>query len=339
MTQVNIEEILKQADAINKQVAKHNSDNQKSEGMREATRTRIISQLNEFNSMYGTSLTVDNTELFQETYKNAVISIHNETQQLSQVLEAVRNNDVKLVTQLTGIDIAQDTIKMPRIDINLDEMEKHADKSLKIAQDNATIEGALVGEETEVETPQEEEVVDTNAVKDFFANVNKQAQETKIADNIQAGVSGAIQTPTEPAQPVQQTQQETPLFQFGGNVTPEPEQQKQESQPAQQTQQPIQFTGFNVPSQPTQPVQEEKPKATVPDFSRMFGGSQPQEEEKVEEKPADVPSFIGNFKQEGQPSTPKPIESNSKLEDALANQGQNMPEMNFGSIDIEDEQE
>src|SRR5690606_28831688 len=74
---------------------------------------------------------------------------------------AIDDNDIKKVMELTGIDIEQDSIKMPVINIDMDEMEKQADKAFKqVEQNNSDIPKVFGLGVEDIEAINEEEVED-----------------------------------------------------------------------------------------------------------------------------------------------------------------------------------
>jgi uncharacterized protein YecA (UPF0149 family) len=324
-----VDQILKQAEAINQAIEKHNIENQKQEGFREATKKRLVEQLEEYNRLFGTSLTLEDTEGIQKEYEKAFMEIVTESKKMQEVLKAVQENDIQKVSQLTGIDIEQDTIKVPAINVDMDEMERQAEKAFKEVVDNNTIVQQTTGFGVPANQPQpqlqpsdvQETIVETVAEEDeeepapsepvFRPDIRSFFDGKKVAPESQAGTQQA------------QTEQNTiPNFSniFGGG-------------------QASQGGGNGQPQ--SQPQPQQKP-AGLPDFSNMFKKNQQQEgqaqqptQEPVKE-PENISAFLSGFKFQGE--TKNEGKNDAKVEEALKNQSIPVPQFNFGSIDVDDEE-
>lgn len=298
-TQVNVEDILKRAEQINIQITKHNSNNQKQEGYREATRKQLINQVNEYNQKYGTAISIEDTESLQREYINELQSIHTETNKLENVLDAVKANDIARVSELTGIDISQDTIKMPEIDIDIETLEKQADKAYEDAMSDialtegvAEVQQGLTAEDIEVKSENVEDDNESTTPPTDFSNLFGGTK-----------VSGGSKASDEDQQTKSNTE---PNFEnvFG------------------------QSSGAKV----NEEVVETSKTVETPNFSAMF--SQVKTETKKEEpikEAEDIGSFVQGFAQPKSDDTSSRDTSN--VDNALKNQ--TIPVFNFGTIDDE----
>lgn len=314
--QVNVDEILKQAEQINNAVAKHNNENQKFEGYREATKKRLADEIKKYNQEYGTNLTLEDTEALQKEYVDAVRTINSNTKHLKEVLEAVQENDLKKVSELTGLNIEQETIKMPRIDIDMDEMEKQADKAFNqvnanTSQDNIAL-GFGVGAEEITEVDEEDEVPQVN-----FGSF------TTESDN------------SDDEQPVSQPNIRS--FFDGNKVSQESKASEKESQTTENTI-PNFSSVFKAGSQQQEETKEE-PVLKKPDFSNMFKSTSQESDnsQKNDSESGQIGSFLQGFNANAKPKQSPSASDNKKIEDALKGQSQNIPTFNFGSIDIDED--
>lgn len=301
---MTVEDVLREAEKVNQQVAKHNQENSKNEGIRIAKKQEIEKLFTNFNAKHGTQLSPDNTEGIETEYKNAVYGVHSQTKHLNEVMQAIQENDIKKVTALTGVDIAQDTIKMPRMNVDLEEMEKYANNTLEMQQQDTNLVSGLVGNSEQVtqvnegvvtQSEEEAEQEQQNSSKDI-QNMFK----TKIAEgkaNQQANqVNEEVATTQET---VVQQQASAPVFNFGGQAKQE---EVVEEAQVQQSAPKFNFGQTATPVEET-PVQEEpvQQQQTAPNFS--FGQAKQeevveetpvQEEQQVEEEKRKAPKFSFN---------------------------------------------
>lgn len=122
-----VQQLLQNAQKLNEQVVKHNEQSKKFEGYREATLKQINTMVDEYNAEYGTSITLDDMKTLQDEYTKEVQVIYNNSKQLTEVLNAIQSNDMRKVKELTGVDVTQDTLTVPNLNIDFDEMEKQAE--------------------------------------------------------------------------------------------------------------------------------------------------------------------------------------------------------------------
>lgn len=310
--QVNVENVLKQAEQINNAVAKHNKENSKYEGFREATKGRLLDELKAYNEKYGTDLTLEDTEKLRNEYVSAVSNIQNETEHLAEVLKAVDENDLKKVSELTGLDISQDTIKMPRIDIDMEEMEKQADRAYEQAVGDATGVNEAV-----------------NGAIDFSNKLDQKVGEQQVEDD------------SEEVQEEEKSAPEIPSFFAGNKVSSQSDAGKKESQTKENT-----VPNFSEVANKEVEEKEDSKPSSAPDFSKMFSGLNSSGETKQEEKPTkeedsskdgNIGKFIGGFNFEPQAKETSSKEEEDKVANAIKNQKPQIPQFNFGSIDEDDE--
>ncbi|MGF2715647.1 hypothetical protein ACQUY5_25915 [Bacillus cereus] len=369
---MTVEDVLKEAEKINKQVAVHNQNNSKNEGIRIAKKQEIEKLFASFNAKHGTQLTPDNTEGIEQEYQSSAYGAFNETKHLKQVLQAIEEGNISEVMSLTGVDVAQDTLKIPRMHVDLDELEKQAGNSLKIQQEDTNLLSGIVDDseqivETNEEvlsiTEEESEEQQSDSSKDlqnFFQSQVNQGKANQEANQISQAVANqqtTIQVPTQEVEtPVQEEKKvEAPKFNFAQPKqepvaeTPVQEEKKAEApkfsfgvpqaetvveeQPKQETQAPTGGISFGISEEP----QAETTKA--PSFGQAFAQNKEVVEEKKEEAPRKGKvqfSFQPKEEKEETVNIPKPIPvSGVNLEDALASQGQSMPKFDIGGdIDI-----
>lgn len=139
-----VEQILGHAEQLNESVAKHNNENSRLEGHKESTLKRLEKQLSEYNQKFGTDLKLEDSEALAEEYKKSVYEIHSKSQYIESVLKAIQDNDVTGLQELTGVDVKQEAIKVPEIHIDMEEMEKQAEKAFEEVQDDTSqVQGVL----------------------------------------------------------------------------------------------------------------------------------------------------------------------------------------------------
>ncbi|MED3148856.1 hypothetical protein P4370_11950, partial [Bacillus thuringiensis] len=86
---MTVEQVLEEAQKLNKQVAVHNQNNSKNEGMRMAKKQEIVRLFEAFNKKHGTQLTPDDTKGIETEYQNAAYGVYNESKHLKEVLKAI----------------------------------------------------------------------------------------------------------------------------------------------------------------------------------------------------------------------------------------------------------
>ena len=349
----SVESVLKQAEGINKRIVEHNNANRKNEGIREATKNSLVEQLNEFNALYGTNLSLDNMEELQKVYVDSVKDIHANSKHLEEVLKAVDENDIKKVTALTGINIEEDIIKLPRIDIDMDEMEKHAEKAYKQTLESANQSNNLMGysEPEVIQSIGDEE--DENSIQEVpFAGVQIELPEeeeeegisfTPQETNAQQGVRAIFDANlgNKPSEPKEEQPTSAPIN-FGNFGQVKQEETVEESKP-------LDFSSMTFGDSKQEEKQEEPATNPAPAFGFNFGVSNEEEQKPapvnkpfnfaVEEEPKEekkeetnINSFLQNFNEQNQN---KPNPSDAKLEDALKNQSA-PPTFNFNAdIDVD----
>lgn len=315
---INVDEILKQAELINKQINQHNNEMRKQEGIREATKSQLMEELNAFNKEYGTDLNLEDTDALQKVYLDSVKEIYSNKQHLQQVLEAVGNGDTKLVSELTGLDIGQDIIQMPRININMDEMEKQADKAYKQVVNETQETNNLLGVSepiAEVDATQEEEEEEEGLLSFGSTNLSIEDEEPSF----------------KPSTPTVNPQQDVRAF-FGNKLSPQSEAHKEENQTVENTT-PNFSAAFNSKNNNTTSSEDSKPL----DFSKMFNNVHVDTEEKKEETGSNINSFLSGFSNVA--NNKEKTGSTPNVEEALKKQNTAPPKMNFSSFSIDDEDE
>lgn len=326
MANVNVDEILKQAEKINNAIVKHNNENQKYEGFREATKNRLIEQINDYNNQYGTSLSLEDPDSLQKEYVKVVKEIFTTTKHMEEVLQAVQENDIKKVSELTGIDIAQDTIKLPQFNIDMDEMEKQADKAYRDTLNHNKDVQQAVGTNLGVS---EDEIVEVEENED-------EDEEEVLFDpsalNLDDGVDDEDKDNAA-------DQPNIRSFFDGIKIAPESEASKKESQTEENTE-PNFSNIFSSIGQDEDNSKQNNPKeeTNVPDFSNMFAKVKDETEENEDEDKdsKEIGSFIENFKTDDVKKDSGKTNKDKKIDDALKQQP-HFPAFDFGDINLDED--
>ncbi|AFQ29833.1 hypothetical protein P4493_05715 [Bacillus thuringiensis] len=268
---MTVEQVLEEAQKLNKQVAVHNQNNSKNEGMRMAKKQEIVRLFEAFNKKHGTQLTPDDTKGIETEYQNAAYGVYNESKHLKEVLKAIEEGDIPQVMALTGVDVSQDTLNIPRMHVDLDELEKQAGNSLKIQQEDTNLVTGIVGDtEQIVETneeilevtedeAEEQQETDMKGLQSFFQAKVAEGEANQQATQLSQAVANQQSTIQVPKQEVEQTPvqevktAEAPKFNFGAET------KKEEVQTPVQEEKKANAPVFSFGNVTETPVKEETP--------------------------------------------------------------------------------
>ncbi|PGF05323.1 hypothetical protein [Bacillus toyonensis] len=311
---MTVEQVLAEAQKLNKQVAVHNQNNSKNEGMRIAKKQEIARLFETFNKKHGTQLTPEDTKAIETEYQNAAYGVFNESKHLKEVLKAIEDGYIPQVMALTGVDVSQDTLNIPRMHVDLDELEKQAGNSLKIQQEDTNLVNGIVGDaeqivetneeilETTEDEAEEQQEASTENLKNFFQAKVAEGQANQQATQISQAVANQQSTIQVPKQEVEETPvqevktAEAPKFNFGSET------KKEESETPVQEEKKADAPVFSFGNVSETPVKEEtpvEPKQETVEQSKQESTSGISFGVSVEEetKPVQTPSFGQAFSQ------------------------------------------